>query len=155
MTLTFSDCAGNAVRSVRAASQNQTATDAGGPALCTGRDEREADYEATGITAGANRFQWDLRYPDATEVTGFNPPIAAGGEEDEVSGPVVMPGTYTVTLDYGGSARRARRSTLPSIRAFTSIRARSPRDSRSSNAFTRRSMRSIARSTKRWRCAAA
>ncbi len=56
----------------------------------------------TAIEPGMNRFQWDLRYPEATEVTGFQPPVAAGGLEDTVDGPEVVPGTYTVTLDYGG-----------------------------------------------------
>ncbi len=49
-----------------------------------------------------NRLQWDLRYPYATEITGYHAPIAAGGLEDSVEGPVVVPGTYTVVLDYGG-----------------------------------------------------
>ena len=56
----------------------------------------------TGIEPGMNRFQWNLRYADATEVEGFQPPIAAGGLDDEVDGPVIVPGTYSVTLDYGG-----------------------------------------------------
>jgi hypothetical protein len=56
----------------------------------------------TAIVPGANRFQWDLRYPDATDVNGFYPPVAAGGLEDNVNGPTVVPGTYTVVLDYGG-----------------------------------------------------
>ena len=29
-----------------------------------------------------NRLQWNLRYPYATEVTGYHAPIAAGGLED-------------------------------------------------------------------------
>jgi len=56
----------------------------------------------TAITPGMNRFQWNLRYPDAVEVHGFQPPIAAGGESDEVEGPVALPGRYRVVLDYGG-----------------------------------------------------
>lgn len=56
----------------------------------------------TAISAGMNRFQWNLRYPDATEVTGFQPPIAAGGLPDSVEGPIVLPGRYTVVLDYDG-----------------------------------------------------
>ena len=63
---------------------------------------REALQELTGIEPGANHFQWDLRYPDATEVEGFLAPVAAGGLEDEVEGPVVTPGTYHVVLSYGG-----------------------------------------------------
>ena len=49
-----------------------------------------------------NRLQWDLRYPYAEEVTGYHAPIAAGGLDDSVEGPVVVPGTYQVVLDYGG-----------------------------------------------------
>ncbi len=49
-----------------------------------------------------NRFLWDLRYPHDTEITGYHAPIAAGGLEDSVEGPVVVPGTYSVVLDYGG-----------------------------------------------------
>jgi hypothetical protein len=49
-----------------------------------------------------NMLQWDLRYPYATEIAGFHAPIAAGGLEDSVQGPVVVPGTYSVVLDYGG-----------------------------------------------------
>ncbi len=60
----------------------------------------------TGIKPGMNRFQWDLRYPDATEVKGFEPPVPAGGEEDTVVGPEVVPGTYTAVLDYGGKTER-------------------------------------------------
>jgi photosystem II stability/assembly factor-like uncharacterized protein len=61
-----------------------------------------AEEKLTGITAGLNSFQWDLHYPDATEVTGFYRPVAAGGLEDSVQGPLVVPGTYTVELDYNG-----------------------------------------------------
>jgi hypothetical protein len=49
-----------------------------------------------------NRLQWNLRYPYAAEITGYHAPIAAGGLEDSVAGPVVVPGTYSVVLDYGG-----------------------------------------------------
>ncbi|WP_297925050.1 hypothetical protein, partial [Metallibacterium sp.] len=38
-----------------------------------------ADTKLTAIAPGMNRLQWNLRYPDATEVTGFQAPIAAGG----------------------------------------------------------------------------
>jgi hypothetical protein len=49
-----------------------------------------------------NRLQWNLRYPFATEITGYHAPIAAGGLEDSVQGPVVVPGTYSAVLNYGG-----------------------------------------------------
>jgi photosystem II stability/assembly factor-like uncharacterized protein len=66
------------------------------------QEKQQADEKLTAITAGYNRFQWDLRYPDATEVTGFQTPIAAGGLDDSAQGPMVIPGRYTVVLDYDG-----------------------------------------------------
>jgi len=50
-----------------------------------------------------NRFQWDLRYPDAVDVKGiFNSGFSAA----EPVGPEVMPGTYTVTLTYDGATQK-------------------------------------------------
>ncbi len=63
---------------------------------------KEAEEKLTAIEPGMNRFQWDLRYPYATEVTGFHAPIAAGGLDNTTQGPQVVPGTYSVVLDYGG-----------------------------------------------------
>ena len=61
----------------------------------------------TSITAGENRFQWDLRFASAHEVSGFYTPAAAGGMPDSIAGPQVVPGTYTVVLDYDHQKRRA------------------------------------------------
>jgi photosystem II stability/assembly factor-like uncharacterized protein len=63
---------------------------------------REKLAKLGAIEPGMNRLQWDLRYPYAPEVTGYHAPIPAGGLEDSVEGPVVMPGKYTVVLNYGG-----------------------------------------------------
>ncbi|HVA65015.1 MAG TPA: hypothetical protein VNF74_14920, partial [Terriglobales bacterium] len=96
-TLTVSDGAGKVVRSfhlhLKSAKQQPL-----GPQATPA--QRAAAL--TAIAPGMNRLQWDLQYPDATEVTGFKPPVAAGGLDDSVAGPVVTPGTYTATLDYGG-----------------------------------------------------
>ncbi len=73
-----------------------------GPQKSTTELKKEAEERLTAIEPGMNRFQWDLRYPDATEVKGFQAPLAAGGLNNTVAGPVVAPGTYGVTLDYGG-----------------------------------------------------
>jgi photosystem II stability/assembly factor-like uncharacterized protein len=109
VTLTFSDASGAVVRSFALHLKTQTPK----PPLAMrslftpAQTQRRAELEHTSIEPGANRFRWDLRYPDATEVSGFNVPIAAGGEEDAVSGPVVLPGTYRVTLNYGGATAQA------------------------------------------------
>ena len=63
----------------------------------------ELERELTAIEPGMNRFQWDLRYPDATDVEGFVGTVPADTVLSEsVAGPPVVPGTYRVTLDYGG-----------------------------------------------------
>lgn len=67
------------------------------------QQKRDAEEKLTAIEPGMNRFQWDLRHSEATEVTGFYPPVAAGGLDDSVDGPLAVPGNYSVVLDYGGS----------------------------------------------------
>ena len=66
----------------------------------------EERFKLTEIGTGMNSFQWNLRYPDAMEAKGFNPPIAAGGLNDEVDGPTVVPGRDTVPLNYGGQTQQ-------------------------------------------------
>jgi hypothetical protein len=68
----------------------------------TDQQIREKEAKVGAVEPGMNVLQWDLRYPYATEVTGYHAPIAAGGLEDSVEGPVAVPGTYSVVLDYGG-----------------------------------------------------
>ncbi len=68
----------------------------------TGEQIREKEAKLSAMEPGMNRLQWDLRYPYATEVNGYHAPIAAGGLEDSVEGPVVVPGKYSVVLNYGG-----------------------------------------------------
>src|SRR5207237_2318651 len=63
---------------------------------------REKEAKLAAAEPGMNRLKWDRRYPYATEIAGYNAPIAAGGLEDSVEGPVVVPGTYSVVLDDGG-----------------------------------------------------
>ena len=63
---------------------------------------REKEATLSAIEPGMNRLQWDLRYPYAPEITGYHAPIAAGGLDDSVHGPIIVPGTYSVVLDYGG-----------------------------------------------------
>jgi hypothetical protein len=108
-SLTFTDASGAVVRSFTLHLKRNTPKQP--PAMrdlfTPAEEKHRTESERTGIEPGANRFLWDLRYPDATEVTGFNVPIAAGGEEDTLGGPVVLPGTYHVTLSYGGTTSQA------------------------------------------------
>ncbi|MDE2270679.1 MAG: exo-alpha-sialidase [Xanthomonadaceae bacterium] len=104
VTLTFAKSDGTVVRSfdlhLKAKGGKQKKIDESN--LSPAARKARAERRLTAIEPGMNRFQWNLRYPDATEVKGFYVPVAAGGLPDEVSGPVVVPGTYRVTLDYGG-----------------------------------------------------
>ncbi len=104
-TLTFSDSSGHAIRtfSLHRKEAGQTITPDMRESMSPAQLKAAGERLATAIEPGANRFQWDLRYPDATDVNGFYVPSAAGGENDFPIGPQVVPGTYRVTLRYGGT----------------------------------------------------
>jgi photosystem II stability/assembly factor-like uncharacterized protein len=108
--LTFADSNGAIIRSFDLhlktqadAREQQEEAERDDPLMSPGEHKVKALQKLTTIEPGMNAFQWNLRYADATEVTGFYLPIAAGGLPDDVSGPVVAPGAYRVTLDYGGA----------------------------------------------------
>jgi hypothetical protein len=54
--------------------------------------------------AGANRFVWDLRYPDATAVVDLDAPPNAR-LADSLKGPVAPPGKYQVRLEASGQSQ--------------------------------------------------
>ena len=102
-TLTFSDAQGHVIRTVRlhVKKKGETLTPEMRENMSPAQLRSAAEDAATAIEPGMNRYVWDLRYSDATDVTGFYVPSAAGGENDFVIGPQVVPGTYRVTLRYG------------------------------------------------------
>lgn len=102
-SLTFKDSAGNVVRSFTLHLKSQAKPEVPSERYHPTEDRARAYARLTGIKPGMNAFQWDLRYPDATEITGFEPSGSGGGLEDSLSGPQIVPGTYTVTLEYGGA----------------------------------------------------
>lgn len=110
VSLTFLDSDGHVVRTfaLHLKSKQPKLTAAQRDNLTPSQQKQQADERLTAITAGSNSFQWDLRYTEATEVTGFQPPIAAGGLDDSVQGPTVVPGRYSVVLEYDG--RKSQRS---------------------------------------------
>ena len=101
-TLTFKDEAGNVVRTFVLHRKSGQKPEAPSERYHPTEDKARAYARLTGIAPGMNVFQWDLRYPDATEVTGFEPSGSGGGLEDSLLGPQIVPGRYTVTLAYGG-----------------------------------------------------
>jgi photosystem II stability/assembly factor-like uncharacterized protein len=110
VSLTFLDDQGRVVRTfaLHLKAKESKLTAAQRDNLTPIEEKQQADEKLTAITAGSNSFQWDLRYSEATEVTGFETPVAAGGLEDSVQGPTVIPGRYTVVLDFNG--RKSQRS---------------------------------------------
>jgi photosystem II stability/assembly factor-like uncharacterized protein len=52
---------------------------------------------------GTNRFMWNLRYPNAVDVTGA---YHAGRSVTVPIGPEVVPGTYYAVLSYGGNTQK-------------------------------------------------
>jgi chorismate mutase len=69
-------------------------------------EKHNAEEKLTAISPGTNTLQWDLRYGDATDVNGFEPPEETDELTADTRGPLVNPGRYTVVLHYGGKTFR-------------------------------------------------
>ena len=69
--------------------------------LLPSQEKRNADEKLTAISPGMNSLRWDLRYADATDVIGFEPPEDTDDETADARGPLVNPGYYTAVLRYG------------------------------------------------------
>jgi photosystem II stability/assembly factor-like uncharacterized protein/chorismate mutase len=69
--------------------------------LLPSQEKHNADEKLTAISPGMNSLQWNLRYADATDVIGFEPPEETDDEAADAGGPLVNPGRYTVVLHYG------------------------------------------------------
>jgi photosystem II stability/assembly factor-like uncharacterized protein len=106
-TLTIEDAQGHAVRTFTLHEKTKRPPIAAFFAMTPQQRDAAILAQLTGIKPGMNSLQWDLRYAPATEILGYQPPVAAGGLEDSVEGPQVVPGTYTVVLNYGGTSSRA------------------------------------------------
>ncbi len=102
-SLTFKDSAGNVVRTFDLHMRQRGEPEAPSERYHPTEDRQHAYERLTGIAPGMNTFQWDLRYPDSTEITGFEPSGSGGGLDDSLLGAQIVPGNYTVTLSYGGA----------------------------------------------------
>jgi photosystem II stability/assembly factor-like uncharacterized protein len=108
VTLAFLDSSGKTVRTFDLHLKNPKAKDLDQDTLSELDANAQARYalgKLTAISPGANSFVWDLRYPPATEVRGFHP-VTTDDFGDSTQGPTIVPGTYTVVLDYGGTTSR-------------------------------------------------
>ena len=74
--------------------------------LLPSQANRVAMQKLTAIAPGMNRLLWNLRYADATDVIGFEPPEDTDGLSASARGPLVNPGSYTVVLKYGDHSYR-------------------------------------------------
>ena len=108
-TLSFVDSRGTIVRSftlhlapkknVDLTEDQQNATDA---AHLRTRNEAEA----TGVKAGMNAFQWDLKFAPAFDPPRYNNDFTEDFP-DVGDGPTTLPGSYTVVLTYGSQRLQA------------------------------------------------
>jgi photosystem II stability/assembly factor-like uncharacterized protein len=108
VTLTFLDAKGSTIRKVTLHAKAKKKTkkpEIGGEIYHPTQDLLDAIKLATTVEPGMNRYVWDLRYESAAMIAGYNPPGAAAFA-DSVQGPSIVPGTYTVVLNYGGQAQQ-------------------------------------------------
>ena len=95
--LSFADAAGKLITTVTLPERPAAGAGRGGRGGAGGAGR------AARLRAGMNRYQWNMRYPDAVEVKGL---YHSGFSASEPVGPEVVPGTYTVTLSYGGAEQK-------------------------------------------------
>ncbi|MBW7932261.1 MAG: glycosyl hydrolase [Gemmatimonadaceae bacterium] len=95
VTLEFLDAKGNLIKSF---TSDSVATPAASPGGEGGRGGAPRPQRAPN-RVGLNQFNWNLRYPDATRFDGM---IFWAGN---VTGPLALPGTYTVKLTANGEAQ--------------------------------------------------
>jgi photosystem II stability/assembly factor-like uncharacterized protein len=74
--------------------------------LLPSQSKQRGEEKLTAVSPGMNRFQWDLRYGDATDVIGFEPPENTDDQTADARGPLVNPGNYTLVLHYGDQTYR-------------------------------------------------
>jgi hypothetical protein len=116
-TLEFEDAQGKVVRSfplhlqTKEEKQEKADEKAGKPepdhsAKSAIEQTQEALAKLTAVEPGMNQFQWDLRYTPVVEVNGYHSPDSGGGMDYSTHGPLVLPGTYSAVLNYGGQRTR-------------------------------------------------
>ncbi len=95
--LTFLDAEGKEIRSF--VSKEEPAAKKEGDEQSGGEKSKQAEKDKNEPRvpkeAGANRFVWNMRYPNVTKVDGF------AGADQVLAGPVLSPGTYKVQLTVG------------------------------------------------------
>jgi photosystem II stability/assembly factor-like uncharacterized protein len=109
-SLTFLDAKGNEVRRFTLHLGNAKAKPLPFDRVQAMDEVHQVSYELgrrTAIEPGMNAFQWDMRYAPATEVKGLHLE-STDDFSDEMLGPTILPGAYTVVLRYGTTTLRRR-----------------------------------------------
>jgi len=111
LTLAFLDAGGREIRSF--ASRRDAARSDAAPDASPGVDDDEPHPTTA---AGANRFVWNLRGPDATKLPDNK---GRGGTVEMLAGPRIPPATYQVRLTVGGRTLTERFAVVkdPRVRA--------------------------------------
>lgn len=108
-TLTFEDAAGHTVRSFTLhPKEKHQSTPSLEELVNLDADQLRARElgRLTGVGAGMNVFQWDLRYSPAYDIAGFRN-LFTDDFPDTADGPTIVPGKYTVVLQYGTAKTQA------------------------------------------------
>jgi len=99
--LTFLDAQGNEIKTFSSKKDQEQSPDPEVTPVARGKEkdkEKEKKEPRVSREAGATRFVWDMRYPEASKVDGY---VAA---ESALVGPIAPPGTYQVRLTVGDQA---------------------------------------------------
>ncbi|MDQ8153702.1 MAG: glycosyl hydrolase, partial [Gemmatimonadota bacterium] len=96
VTLEFLDAKGNLIKSYVSDTATAPASGAAGTGAGEGMMRGAARAQFASNRVGLNQFNWNLRYPDATRFDGM---IFWAGN---VTGPLALPGTYTVKITANG-----------------------------------------------------
>lgn len=90
ISLTFKDANGNEIKTFKSIHADDEGKEEGA------KDDDAPKELRISSKQGWNRFEWDLRYPDAEKVTPHN-----DNQMGYIKGPHAVPGTYQVTLKVG------------------------------------------------------
>ncbi len=102
ITLAFLAADGREIRSFTSRAKADTASEPAAPDALLPKPDPAGDEPRLTKEPGANRFVWNLRYPDATKLPGHK---GRGGTEEMLAGPRVAPGTYQVRLTVENETR--------------------------------------------------
>ena len=99
VTLTFLDAAGTVIRTFSSEEKpaEQSSVEAANPTNPAGGNEKKDEKKEPRVPKeiGANRFVWNMRYPDPIKIEGYDDPAYG------LEGPLAPPGTYHVQLKVG------------------------------------------------------